>query len=160
MNPVGMNDLPPVVVNDLIALGGLNNGPSAARRELLARLKSFETVNNVGWDRWSDATQGLTELELRNLVRGLTSAELELHWCGGSVASVIWVYQCYKSRFPDMADQLADWVLARSENPYVPFGKMRAGARSVAEFKAYVAAKAERRYQSQQEQEDARHLPA
>ena len=89
-------------------------------------------------------------------MRGLTAAELEFHWCGGSVAGVIWVYRHYETLFPDRADELADWVLARSENPYVPFGRMRAGARSVAEFKSYLSAKARRHDESEQEQEDAR----
>jgi hypothetical protein len=37
-----MNDLPPAVVNDLIALGSFDDGPSAKRDQLLARLKPFE----------------------------------------------------------------------------------------------------------------------
>jgi len=76
-------------------------------------------------------------VELRNLVRGLTAAELELHWCGGSVAGVIWVYRRFESRFPDKADESANWVQARSGTPYAPFGRMRAGARSASEFRSY-----------------------
>jgi hypothetical protein len=133
-----MNDLPPAVVNDLIALGSLEDSPSDKRDQLLARLKPFERVNRLGRDRWNEVADRLSEVELGNLVRGLTAAELELHWCGGSVAGVIWVYRHYETRFPDRAEELADWVLARSENPYVPFGRMRAGARSVAEYRSYV----------------------
>jgi len=151
-----MNDLPPAVVNDLIVLGSLEDSPSAKRDQLLDRLKPFERVNCLGWDRWNEVADRLPETELGNLVRGLTTAELELHWCGGSVAGVIWVYRHYETRFPDRAEELADWVLARSENPYVPFGRMRAGARSVAEFKSYLSAKARRHDESEQEQEDAR----
>jgi hypothetical protein len=151
-----MNDLPPATVNDLIALGSLDDCPSAARGQLLARLKPFERVNRLGPNGWNVVADRLSEVELGNLVRGLTAAELELHWCGGSVASVIWVYQRYQSRFPDRGDELADWVLARSENPYAPFGRMRAGARSVAEYRSYQSAKARRHDESEQEQEDAR----
>jgi hypothetical protein len=86
-----MNDLPPAVVNSLIELGGLDDCPSATREQLLTRLKPFERVNRLGWDRWNEVADTLPEAELRNLVRGLTAAELELRWCGGSVASVIWV---------------------------------------------------------------------
>jgi len=151
-----MNDLPPVAVNDLIALGSLEDTPSVERDQLLARLKPFERINCLGWDRWIEVADRLPEVELRNLVRGLTAAELELHWSGGSVSGVIWVYRRYESRFPDRADELADWVLARSENPYVPFGGMRAGARSVAEYRSYLAAKARQHAKGEQEQEDAR----
>src|ERR1039458_527089 len=151
-----MNDLPPAVVKDLIALGSLDDSPSATRDQLLARLKPFEKVNRLGWNCWNEVADTLAETELRNLVRGLTAAESELHWSGGSVASVIWVYRRYESRFPDRAEELADWVLARSENRYVPYGRMRAGARSVAEFKSHLSAKAQRHDESEREQEDAR----
>src|SRR6266550_1979754 len=151
-----MNDIPPAVVNNLIALGRLDDSPSAKRDQILAWVKPFEEVNRLGWDRWNEVADTLSEAELRNLARGLTIAELELRWCGGSVASVIWVYRRYESRFPEKADALADWVLARSENEYVPFGRMRAGARSVAEFKSYLYAKARRHEESEQEQEDER----
>jgi hypothetical protein len=151
-----MNDLPPAVVSDLIALGSRDTSRSGERDQLLARLKPFGRVNCLGWDRWSEAADRLREAELRNLVRGLTTAELELGWCGGSVSGIISVYRSYESRFPDRADELADWVLARSENPYVPFGTMRAGARSVAEYRAYLSAKSRWHDESKQEQEDAR----
>ena len=151
-----MNDLPPADVEDLIALGSLGDRPSVERDQLLARLKPFEKVNRLGWDRWNEVADTPPETKLRNLVCGLTAAELELHWCGGSVASVIWVYRRYQSRFPDRVGELAGWVLARSENPYVPYGRMRAGARSVAEFESYLSAKARRHVESEQEQEDLR----
>ncbi len=82
-----MNDLPLVVVDDLIALGGLDGSPSVERNQVLARLKPFERVNCLGWDRSTEVADGVSEVELRNLVRGLTSAEAELHRSGGSVAS-------------------------------------------------------------------------
>jgi hypothetical protein len=44
---------------------------------------------SLGWDCWNEVADTLPETELRNLVRDLTAAELELHWSGGSVASVI-----------------------------------------------------------------------
>src|SRR5437762_2816020 len=143
-----MNDIPPAVVNDLIALGRLDDSLSVKRDQLLGRLKPFDLVNRFGWDRWYEIADTLSEVELRNLARGLTAAELELHWCGGSVAGVIWAYRRFESRFPDKADELANWVLARSENPYAPFGRMRAGARSVAEYRAYLSAKARRHNES------------
>jgi len=40
-----MNDLPPAVEKDLIALGDLDDSPSATRDQLLARLKPFERFN-------------------------------------------------------------------------------------------------------------------
>jgi hypothetical protein len=39
-----MNYLPGAVVDDLIALGSLEDGPSATRNQLLARLKPFQLL--------------------------------------------------------------------------------------------------------------------
>ena len=77
------NDLPPAVVKDLIALGGLDESPSATRAELLARLKPVNRDIYIGWNHWNVVAETLSELDLRNLVRGLTAAELELGWYGG-----------------------------------------------------------------------------
>ena len=87
-----MKDVPPAIVNDLIALGSLEDSPSARVTRFWPHFKPFERGNCLGWDRGTIG-QRLPEVELRNLVRGLTAAELELHWPGGSVAAVIWVYQ-------------------------------------------------------------------
>ncbi len=150
------NEIPPAVVKDLVALGSLGDCPSAGRDQLLARLKPFDRVNRLGWNPWNEVADALSETDLKNLVRGLVLADLEPQWCGGSVAGVIWAYRRHEARFPAKAQELADWVLAHSDNPHLPFGRMRAGARSVAEFKAYLSAKALHHDESVRVQEDAR----
>ena len=150
-----MSDLPPEVIEDLVTLGELGDRPSRKRNELLVRLKPFNRVNCIGWDPWIAVSDTLPEEKLRSLIRGLTAAELELQWYGGSVASIIWVFRRYELRFPDGADELANWILARTENPYVPFGKSRGGARSIAEYRAHLNAKSKRHEESEQEQENA-----
>ena len=62
----------------------------------------------------------------------------------------------YEARFPERAGDLANWVLARSENPYAPFGRMGAGAKSIPEYQTYVSAKNKRHDESKQQQADAR----
>ncbi|HEX3626632.1 MAG TPA: hypothetical protein VH280_14550 [Verrucomicrobiae bacterium] len=150
-----MSDLPPQVLEDLLALGQLGDRQSAKRDILLTELKPFNRVNALGWDIWNAVARVLPEEKLECLVRGLTVAELELKWYGGSVASVIWIFRNYESRFPDRADELADWILARSKNPYVPYGRMRGSARSVAEYHTYMKVKNRRQEESKQEQEYA-----
>jgi len=113
-------------------------------------------VNRLGWNPWNEVADTLAEDDLKNLARGLTIADSQTQWCGGSVAGVIWAFRCYEARYPDKATALADWVLTRSENPFVPFGRMRAGSRSVSEYKSYLSAKALRHDQGEQEQSDAR----
>lgn len=132
-----MKDLPSTVVNDLISLGSVADRPAAERDQLLARLKPFSHVNCMGWDHWKEIANALPEEDLKDLLCGLTMAESELNWYGGSVAAVICVYRCYESRFPNKAAQLADWVLARTENPNAAFGSTPASAKSISEFESY-----------------------
>src|SRR5438128_311234 len=47
-----VNEIPPAVVKDLIALGSLDDSPSVKRDQLLARLKPFDRVNRLGWAPW------------------------------------------------------------------------------------------------------------
>jgi len=151
-----MNEIPSAAVKELIALGNLADGSSARRDELLTWLLPFERINRLGWKPWEAVADALSEVDLKNLVRGLTVADSEHQWCGGSVAGVIWTYRRYESRFPERAEELADWVLARSDNPHVPFGRMRSGSRSVVEYRAYLSENARRREESTHKQEDAR----
>lgn len=150
-----MCDLSPEIVEVLLALGQIGDGQSVKRDTLLAKLKPLDRVNRLGCDAWYPVAERLPEDKLKYLVRGLTIAEMELDWYGGSVAGVIWVFRNYESRFPKESNELADWVLARSENPFVPFGRMRGSVRSVAEYHAHLAAKSRRQEEGKQERENA-----
>lgn len=79
------------------------------------------------------------------MARGLLIAEERLCWSGGSVAASIRVYRSFAQKFPASADMLADWMLANSNNPWVPFGSMRGNARSLEEHRAYLKSKVQRR---------------
>jgi hypothetical protein len=83
-----MKDLPPAVVEDLIALGCLGDRLSAERDELLARLTAFDRAKYLGWGWWNKVAGTHSEVELRNLVRCLTAVEFELGWHGGFDAGV------------------------------------------------------------------------
>jgi len=91
--------------------------------------------------------KSLSDGELEALIRALTVAERDIPGFGaGSVSSIIWAFHCLEQRKQCRPDVLADWVLANTTNPYVPFGHYNtSGARSVAEWDAYVQLRAERR---------------
>jgi hypothetical protein len=148
-----MKDVPPSVISDLIDLGECGDADSSARETILRRLKPFERVNWLGWNEWTHIMDPLNETGAVNLVRGLVVGELVLKWSGGSAASVIWAFQVFQRRFPNSSDDLADWILRRSENPYAPFGSMRAGVRSMPEYRSYLVAKARRRSEGELAQE-------
>jgi len=143
-----MNEVPHAAVSDLILLGGCGDGDANLRQILLARLRPFERVNWLGWNEWSRILELCDETSSRHLVQGLALGELLLKWSGGSAASVIWAFQVFQRRFPRSSENLADWILQRSENPYALFGSMRAGVRFFPVNRSYVARNAERRNES------------
>jgi hypothetical protein len=79
-------------------------------------------------------------------VRSLTIAEVILDgWTAGSVSPVIWTFRVFQSKFADKADVLADWVLPRTVNQYLPYGKHNFGARSLSQLNLLRKASIERR---------------
>lgn len=122
------------VLDLLIALGRHDN----ANQQLdagsnLANLAPYDQINRLHWEAWNAVTEELNIEDLVALVRGLAIAEKQLRWCGGSVSAVIWTFRALAKRDKARADQLADWILSYSDNPYTPYGSSRGSARSVAE---------------------------
>jgi hypothetical protein len=127
--------LPSEALEALIELGSSRaSSCDPAMKECLAR---FEVVNRLHFDSWCAATETLSPEAHAALARGLVLAEEELRWCGGSVAAAIWVYRSFARKFPDISEPLAEWMLSRSTNPWVPFGSNRGSARSVAEVRDF-----------------------
>jgi hypothetical protein len=92
------------------------------------------------------------------LAKGLVRAEQLPQWSAGSVAGAIWVFRVFQRRFPQEADSLAEWMLANSENPWVPFGSNRGGSRSLAGVESARTAKNSRRRSSEENAGLQRHL--
>jgi len=77
-----------------------------------------------------------------DLLKGMVLAEAQFTgWSGGSAAAGIWLYRILQNRLRDDQDQLdniADWVLQHSDNPWEPFGTHNAGSpRSLKEYYLY-----------------------
>lgn len=82
---------------------------------------------------WKNIAARLEEAELLALIKAMTMAENILPgWSSGSVSPVIWLYNCYHPANPMAKEHLTDWILARTQNPWVPFSNH--GARSLAEY--------------------------
>lgn len=137
-------EIPPAVVTDLIRLGG-GEIDVALDQELATRLGPFDWVDRLTWQSWDMVTAQLPLNELASLARGLVRAEKIEGWGGGSVAGAIWAFRSFQLRFPGEADHLAEWMLAHSENPWVPFGSDRGSARSIEQFRAYQRTNSERK---------------
>lgn len=89
--------------------------------------------------RWS-IQRTMSELTLEEcvaLVRALTVCEESLRWRRGSVSVVIAAFKVLRMRDEQVALEQADWIMATSDNGFVPFGRGRGPARSVAELHAW-----------------------
>jgi len=108
--------------------------PSPARRELLKAVKPYDEINRQHWSTWDEITAQMPTDDLIALIKGLTIAENHNNWIGGSVSSVIWTFRELQRRDGKLAMELAEWILPRSYNPYVPFGSHNWGAESLEEY--------------------------
>ena len=107
-----------------------------ALTSLLNQITDQDHINRLAPRDWEAVAARLDEDQLVALIKGLVTAENVLHWCGGSVSAVIWTYRSLSQR-TDRAtsDELADWILKRTGNPYLPFGSQNFSARSLAEYR-------------------------
>ena len=97
-------------------------------------------------------------------MQALTIAEVIFDgWTAGSVSLVIWTFRVFQSKFADEADVLADWVLSRTINEYLPYGTYTFGSRSLSELsllrKASIDQREAVRNKELQRQRDAQSRP-
>lgn len=87
-------------------------------------------------DWWYAVADSLTENELEALIRVMTVAERDYPpFGGGSVTGAIWAFRRLQQRTRNSLDGLADWILAHTTNPWVPFGSNNHGARSLTDLR-------------------------
>lgn len=109
---------------------------------------------------WTDAADFLSSNQLGALIKALTVVEQRLPNCrAGSVSPVIPLFTLLSERSGDNLSELADWVLAHTNNPYLPFGRFNYGARSLTEL-SELTKDAERRSVARRLAEDQRQLDA
>ena len=106
-------------------------------------------MDRLHWNDWEPILEPLNAAGHEALGKGLVVAEETHHWCCGSVAAAIWVYRAFEQKFPEAADALADWMLAHSSNPWVPFGRDRGSARSIVECRSLLETWRERKQRTE-----------
>jgi hypothetical protein len=144
------DEVPSHVLGDLIMLGEAEDTQSADS-SILARLADFDWMNRVSCNAWTAAVSGLSGSELERLTRGLVIAEEQTNWVGGSVSGSIWAFHALRAKDLSACDDLADWCLRNSTNPYIPFGSYRGGCRSLEGYREFVENRSWRRNRAQQE---------
>jgi hypothetical protein len=153
-------EIPTIFLRRLIAIG--ESQDFSELRQLFAEFPpdSVGHFMRQSPQFWYSIADSLSDLELEALIRALTVAERDFpSFGGGSVSGVIWTFKRLDQRKAGGIDALADWILARTANDYVPFGRSNGGARSLAELDAYRHRVAERRI-SRQRAEEERHTTA
>ena len=100
--------------------------------------REFGFIMRVRPEPWSWIAEDLSTEELIALIKCLTIAESVYdNWMAGSVSPVIWLFRHLSSREPEVSNDVADWVLANTHNPYIPFGSDNFGARSTIELSIF-----------------------
>lgn len=107
-------------LNALIAVN-----PSCSDGQFMRQLPQF----------WREIASGIGNGELVALIKALTIVERDVPNCvAGSVSPVIWLFEVLRSRGDDQLDELAEWVLGETSNPFLPWGSSNFGARTVDQF--------------------------
>jgi len=152
-----VRELPAELVEYLVELGA-----SDRYEECGALYERFPDAQSGAFMRlapqaWYDTADLLSHGELTVLIRALTVLEQRLPNCrAGSVSPVIWLFRKLSEKLGDDLSELADWILAHTDNPYLPFGSFNYGARSLRELRdrseaAYQHAKARRSAEEQRQ---------
>lgn len=121
------------IVEKIINIGRTTNIDSDI--SYFKHVDKYDFINRLHWKTWNAFTVKLDEQKLIFLIKGLTLCETKLNWCGGSVSSVIWTFNELRRRNSQYTDEVADWILGITNNPYVPFGTKVVTARSLKEYK-------------------------
>jgi hypothetical protein len=146
-------NIPDEAIAALIRIGASRT--STPPEELMDSVSGFDAINRLGRADWIAAAKDLSEGAHRALAKGLVLAEESHRWAGGSVAAAIWVFSAFEDKFPNHAEELADWMLVHSNNQWVPLGTNRGSARSMQQVRERNSCRAE--YKQQKALEETKH---
>ncbi|SRR6266567_1273762 len=108
------------------------------------------------FQEWYEVARRYSRGEVTALIKALTVAERDLpDFCGGSVSPVISLYRYLLDSTRDDFTELRDWVVAHTQNHYLPFGSGRYRPASLTEYHRQVADHEARRRVREQTEEAA-----
>ncbi len=134
----------PKLIDKLISAGRSPEAKLGQITKEIEDLAPYGSINTRGPDFWKTIPPDIKDDDLFAIIRAVTLAEKEYQWSGGSAAAVIWIFRKIQLRSLPLSDEVANWVLANTENYYLPFGFNNYGARSLDDYKQISAAKSER----------------
>jgi hypothetical protein len=127
------------IVGALVKIGRRSDLDALEPDDIPAVIREVDVINRLGPQSWLAVSSVLPVEDAVSLFKALVIVERVLHWSGGSVAAAIWVFRDLEQRDWPLSRSWADWALPRTRNGYVPFGRMTAGAKSVAEAEEHWA---------------------
>jgi len=122
------------IIEKLIEIGNSPYPDQPEKIPGLIDIKDSDYINRLHWNDWDVVTIKMPLDDLVALVKGLALSERYHGWMEGSVSSVIWTFREVERRDIERSNRLADWILPRTRNPYVPFGSTNYGASSLSSY--------------------------
>ena len=133
-------EISPELIRYLVEIGEterFGNGEQLFARFPLSRSGMFMRLSRHAW---YEVASSLDAEQIVALIKTLTVFEQRLpNFCAGSVSPVIWLFSKLPKRSSEDRTSVIDWVLAHTENSYLPFGTHNFGAKSLDEFLALSA---------------------
>lgn len=94
--------------------------------KFLNSYRRYAWINMPRVDVTNRIAQSLAEDDLCSLIIGMTYAERELSWLGGSVGAVSILFRHLEKTAPQsIYEPIADWVIANRGNEHIPYGTTR-----------------------------------
>ncbi len=153
------NEIPEMLLFKLIEAGKANDFSQISSLLTIQEQCDFGYIMRLRPESWFSVAENLSKEDVVALIKCLTIAEQVYDdWKAGSVSPVIWLFKNLSSREPEFSNNVADWVLANTENDYLPFGTMNLGAKSLVEFAQFKKLASERksaRHEAEAQRQDS-----
>lgn len=150
--------LPQGLLDRLVQIG--RKGRFAELETIGARFPSAKSGDfmRLRPEAWVHVITSYTDDDVVCLIKSLTKLEHYPNFKAGSVSPVIWIFRNLQSASERV--DLVNWILANTENTYLPFGSSNHGAKSLDEYQRLseqVAARSVARHKAEQNrQSDAK----
>jgi hypothetical protein len=129
------NEIPDEILHKLIETGRSDDFSHMSSSFAVQEQHRYGYIMRLGPEAWLSLAESLNTEDLVALIKCLTKAERSLEdWMAGSVSPVIWLFRRLANLDPKYANTIADWILANTENDYLPFGTRNLGAKSLSEY--------------------------
>ncbi|MHB0924733.1 MAG: ankyrin repeat domain-containing protein [Bellilinea sp.] len=141
-----INEIPEILLHNLIEIGKSNDLSQLSSLLTVQEQHDFSYIMRLGQQSWLSVAETLSKEEIVALIKCFTIAERVYDvWKAGSVSPVIWLFKKLSSLDLVTSNDIANWVLAHTENEYLPFGTLNLGAKSLVEYTQFKKLDSERK---------------